>query len=161
MAFPFTVKFERKLNIDNSINSEDVLSFVKDVFTEQSFKAAYDFKLNKNEISYKINFWNTGRVSDVDGIRKGSFYFEHQTNSPILKHVYHVGGDVIWVGFLFVVFTSIGLLASAIKIKQLPWAIIFYCAAFLLLWSATLFKQNRDFREIVNKIEHKWKPSMH
>ncbi|HTQ64194.1 MAG TPA: hypothetical protein VMI12_05325, partial [Puia sp.] len=63
MTFPFRISFAKTIQIKKQASIDDILAFVQDFITEASQKAAHNFVIANNELSFEVNFWKTGRVN--------------------------------------------------------------------------------------------------
>ena len=162
MTFPFRISFAKTIQIKKQASIDDILAFVQDFITEASQKAAHNFVIANNGLSFEVNFWKTGRANDFDGVSKATFCIYNENEALSLYYDYQIGGGVIFFPILWGIICLLIILFDQRITTGFPRAFIAFiliCSIpFLLIWSANLFKQNRLFREIVKKIKSKYNP---
>jgi hypothetical protein len=156
MVFPFEITFRKKLNLNSSVNSHEVLSFLKTAIAHET-PYLKNLKIVNDSFSFKVDFWGVGRGSDFDGVSKGKFNIEKLNDTLILSYTYVIGSNMVILPFFFGIPILI-LLATDYKkgISMIPIAFLAWVSISILFWFAGLFKMNRKFKRMVRQLETKW-----
>jgi len=156
MIFPFEIKFQKKLNVNSSVNSHEVLAFIKSAITHET-PYLKNLKVVNDSFSFKVDFWGVGRGSDFDCISKGRFTIERAKDAILLSYTYIIGSNMVILPFFIGIPILILLVTDYRKgISMIPIAFLVLVGTSILFWFAGLFKMNRIFKRMVRQVTAKW-----
>ena len=104
-----------------------------------------------------MDFWGVGRGSDFDGVSKGKFTIEKDTDALMLSYTYIIGSNMVMLPFVIGIPILILLVTDYKRgISMIPIVFLVLVSTSILFWLAGLFKMNRIFRRMVRQVEAKW-----
>jgi hypothetical protein len=157
MKLPFSIEFNSKILTQSKVNISDVLASTKEYIDTVSYKSAYDFVIDHGKLTFKVNFWNLGRVNDFDGISKAKFSASSDAETLWLSYAYQIGGSFIYTLVVSIIVLLFAILIVGKSFSEIfPGVGFFYITISIVSWISTWFNQKRLFKEIVRNLVSKY-----